>query len=602
MAARNEHTDRADELRQRAEQQEHSTARSRSPAAAAESPEQAAALLHELRVHQIELELQNEELRQAQVELEASRARYFDLFDLAPVGYLSLSDTGTILEANLTAAGLLGVARGELVHRMTTHFVLPADQDIFYRYRKALFDSGDPQVCELRLLRRDGEPFWARLDATLVQDTEGGPRCRVAFADISELRSMQARLAQSDRLVSMGLLAAGVAHEINNPLAYVLYNTESLAEDIPKLARVTRRCCEALRQAVGEAAHAELVGPEASLLDSAQLEDAADRARQAFEGTQRITAISRSLGSFSRVERAELGPVELRQAIASASIMAHNEIKFRAQLVLDHAQVPPVWASEGKLSQVFLNLLLNAAHAIDEGQVERNHIWVRTWAEAGQVCAEVRDSGSGISPDNLQRIFDPFFTTKGVGVGSGLGLAICQNIVDELGGDIRVESQLGHGTRVLLRLPPGRPAPLASPPRVDARPVPAAGPRGRILVVDDEAAIRDVVRHMLGREHELVFASSGREGRDLVERDQGFDLILCDLMMPDLTGMDLHAWLAQHHPTLARQVVFLTGGAFTPRAGDYLASVDNPRLAKPFDAAALRRLVGEGVVAARART
>ncbi|MFH1811061.1 MAG: ATP-binding protein [Pseudomonadota bacterium] len=561
-------------------------------------------LVHELQVHQIELELQNEELRRAQVALEASRARYFDLYDLAPVGYLTLSDTSQILEANLTAAGLLGVARGELVDRMITHFVLPADQDIFYRYRKALFDSGHPQVCELRLLRQDSEPFWARLDATLVQAAEGGPRCRIAFSDIGELRAAQARLAQADRLVSMGLLAAGVAHEINNPLAYVMYNTESLAEDIPRLAAVAGRCCEALRQTVGAAALADLTGPEAALLEPAQLQDIADRARQAFEGTERIKTISRGLGSFSRVERSERGPVDLRHAMASAITMARNEIRFRARLVQDLAPVPPLQASEGKLAQVFLNLLLNAAHAIPEGQVEANSIHVRTWDGDGKVFAEVRDSGRGIPAADLDHIFEPFFSTKGVGKGSGLGLAICRTIVGDLGGDIRVESQLGQGTRVVVGLPVEAQATATRPLAVtSSAPQPGpAGPRGRILVVDDEEAIRDTLRRVLGREHELVFASSGREGQDAIERDQDFDVILCDLMMADLTGMDLHRWLVQQHPTLARQVVFVTGGAFTPRAGAYLASVDNPRLSKPFDAATLRHLVGERVVAARART
>ena len=142
------------------------------------SPEETRQMLHELRVHQIELEIQNEELRRAQAELEASRARYFDLYDLAPVGYFTVSEQGLIIEANLTAAGLLGVARGALVKQPLTRFILPEDQGIYYRHREQLFETGAPQVCEMRLAKKNGAQFWARLEATAVQDADGAPVCR----------------------------------------------------------------------------------------------------------------------------------------------------------------------------------------------------------------------------------------------------------------------------------------------------------------------------------------------------------------------------------------------------------------------------------------
>ena len=151
------------------------------------SPEETRQTLHELQVHQIELEMQNEELRRAQAELDASRARYFDLYDLAPVGYFSLSEHGLILEANLTAAGLLGAARGALAKQPITRFILKEDQDVYYRHRKQLFAAGTPQVCELRMLRADAAPFWARLEATALQDGESGePVCRVVVSDITD--------------------------------------------------------------------------------------------------------------------------------------------------------------------------------------------------------------------------------------------------------------------------------------------------------------------------------------------------------------------------------------------------------------------------------
>ena len=149
------------------------------------SPKEARRLLHELQVHQIELEMQNEELRRAQGELEAARARYFDLFDLAPVGYFTLSEQGLILEANLTTTGLLGVERRDLVKKPLTRFIFPEDQDIYYRHHKQLFETGTPQVYDLRVLCADAAPFWARLETTEAQDADGTPVCRAVLSDIT---------------------------------------------------------------------------------------------------------------------------------------------------------------------------------------------------------------------------------------------------------------------------------------------------------------------------------------------------------------------------------------------------------------------------------
>jgi signal transduction histidine kinase len=251
----------------------------------------------------------------------------------------------------------------------------------------------------------------------------------------------------------MGMLAAGVAHEINNPLSYVLYNVESLAQDLPKLVGAAKRCFAALHDLVGSEALAEIAGDGALMLQPATLDDAVDRAREALAGSRRIKAISRGLGTFSRVERVERSMVDLRYAIGCAVSMAQNEIKYRARLVEDYGQVPAVLASEGKLSQVFLNLLINAAHATDEGHVEANRIGIRTWTENGSVLAEVTDTGNGIPKENLERIFDPFFTTKPVGEGTGLGLTISHKIVEEHSGFIDVKSEPGKGTSFIITLP-----------------------------------------------------------------------------------------------------------------------------------------------------
>jgi PAS domain S-box-containing protein len=689
------------------------------------------ALLHDLRVHQIELEMQNDELRRTQDQLEQARARYFDLYDLAPVGYLTLNQCGAIRDANLTAASLLNVSPAELVGQPLTRFIFPADQDVFYLHERELSRTAVRQSCELRLLRRDGGLCWVRLEATSTKETPDDVVCRVVISDIdarrkaeetlktselrhrtlfenspdalmtltppdwsytsgnsralalfgvaseadflshapadfaperqpdgvassaknaamiaiamrqgshqytwtcralggrdfpacislarieiggqsslqatvrdeTELRRVQAVLSQSDRMASMGMLAAGVAHEINNPLAYVLYSLESLSCDLPKLAAASERSLRAWQANPAPEGSAGPTDEDTEWLGSAKWNDVIDRTRDALDGTQRIGRITKTIGMFSRVESSQRSPVDLNYAIECAATMALNDIKFRANLVSDYGALPAIWASVGKLSQIFLNLLINAAHAFEEGHSEQNRISIRTWADGDQVFAEVKDTGKGIASADLSHIFEPFFTTKPIGVGSGLGLPICRNIVEEFGGDIHVESEPGKGTCFTIRLPIG-----AGPSQVPGPVSPAVTPhapnvRGRVLIVDDEGGIRKVMARVLGTDHDVVMAASGQAARAILEHDQCFDVILCDLMMPDMSGVDLHQWLAEAHPAVAERVVFLSGGAFTPKAASYVAGVRNRRIDKPFASADLKQLVAELVTAAKA--
>ncbi|MBN1609505.1 MAG: PAS domain S-box protein [Polyangiaceae bacterium] len=417
----------------------------------------------------------------------------------------------------------------------------------------------------------------------------------------SEREALRANLAQSDRLASMGMLCAGVAHEINNPLSYVLYNLQSLAEEMPNLAALTRRWHAELSARAGADGVAEVLGDDQHIFDPAVFDDALARLREALSGTQRIKGIARSLGTFARVERVEVTPVNFQDCIEHAVTMAFNEVKYRARLVKDFSQVPAVLASGGKLAQVFLNLFINAAHAIDEGHAENNEVRVRTWSEGESVFAEVSDTGKGIAPEHQSRIFEPFFTTKGVGVGSGLGLSICQGIIAEFGGEISFTSEVGKGTTFLIRLPrmPQDRETSHEETKAEAPSQPLV--RGRILVVDDEAGVRATIVRMLKDGHEVVAVASAEEARALLDKDRRFDVIFCDLMMPEMSGMDLHAWLAGQDTKLAEQMVFVTGGAFTPGASRYLDAVGNVRVEKPFDTAGFRRMTGELVVAARAK-
>jgi CheY-like chemotaxis protein len=270
--------------------------------------------------------------------------------------------------------------------------------------------------------------------------------------------------------------------------------------------------------------------------------------------------------------------------------MAWNEIRHRARLIKLYGVVPNVEANEGRLGQVFLNLIVNAAQALPEGHAEQNEIRVSTRLHGGRVVIEVSDTGAGISPEIIGRIFDAFFTTKGVGVGTGLGLAICHRIVTDMDGELTVDSTVGKGTTFRVVLPIASQAAIeeAAP---SAEPISVPGRRGRILVVDDEEIVLRSVQRLLSKEHDVVAVVKAKAALSLCADGETFDVILCDLMMPDMTGMDLHGELSRVAPKQAGRMIFMTGGAFTAKAWNFLADPAREHVEKPFSPTTLRAVV-----------
>jgi PAS domain S-box-containing protein len=529
-----------------------------------------------------------------------------EMLDEAPTGILVHDAERRILYANQNAARLHGYAVEDFAGLRLDDLASAADLGRQVA-RMGEIDREGEAAFEVLHLRKDGSELPLHVHARKVL-WQGCPAYMKVQTDLTERkrteeerRKLQASLAQSDRLASMGMLAAGVAHEINNPLAYSLYNLESLSADLARHAKQLTAVRMALSSSRLAGAVREVLGADAGALESltpATWFDVMDRFKDALAGNRKIKEIARGLGTFSRVEEDQLGAVDLRDPIESALSIASNEIKYRARVERDFGTTAPVTGSEGRLSQVFLNLFINAAHAIHEGDVERNRIRVRTWQESGMIHAEVRDTGCGIPAENLARIFDPFFTTKPVGVGSGLGLSIVRSIVSGYGGTIEVSSEVGEGTRFLIRLPAVE---NAQAPVVEetGRSSEQAEVHGRILVIDDDPGLRAALHRILKR-HDVVEADSGEKGCEILGADPHFDVILCDMMMPRMSGMDLHKWLVEHNPNLAKRVVFVTGGAFTPAAREYLTKVGNLRVEKPFDGTNLRKMVAEWVRTAKA--
>ncbi|MBX3207663.1 MAG: response regulator [Labilithrix sp.] len=501
------------------------------------------------------------------------------IFDSALDAMLLADDAGRYVDANPAALALLDLTLEQLrrtrVHDLST---LPAE---VVDGAWAAFLRDGKQEGEFELRRSDGQVVVVEFRAvarvlpsrhlSVLRDVTARRQAEATREQLARVEAehtaMEKRLAIADRMASVGTLAAGVAHEINNPLAAVIGNLEYLAREIAK------------------AKH----GAPGSL--PSDLDEPLSDARGAAD---RIREVVRDLKLFSRPDEERRGLIDVRRAIESSLRMAWNEIRHRARLVKDYGPTPPAYGNDARLGQVFLNLVVNAAHAIPEGDAESNEIRITTRTDdGGGAVIEVRDSGSGIADDDLPRVFEPFFTTKEIGAGTGLGLSICQRIVHELGGTIGVESRLGHGTLFRVLLPP----PPADAQIAEVAPIPARAlaRRGLVLVVDDEPMVVNAILRSLGDVHDVKAVSRASDALRRIDSGERYDVIVCDLMMPQMTGMDLHEELSSRAPDQADRMIFMTGGAFTARARKFLDTVTNQRLEKPFDSIHFRALIDDRV-------
>jgi PAS domain S-box-containing protein len=507
-------------------------------------------------------------LSKAQDALRESEERYRQIVETTSDGIVKIDEHAVVVFVNQRFAEMLGYEPREMIGTSALAFMGPAA-------RLAVTETiPNPQhtrqAIDTIFRHRDGTDVSVNLAGSFLLDAVGRHVGSLAVVrDVTEQKKLQSQLMVSDRMASVGTLAAGVAHEINNPLAVVIANLDYIADSL--------KC-------------ASDPGPGgARASDAAFREDVKAPLDDAREAAERVRFIVRDLKIFSRSPSEEpKGTVDVNAILESSLRMGWNEIRHRARLVKSYGALAIVKANEARLGQVFLNLIVNAAQALQEGRAEHNEIRVSTRLEAGRVVIEVSDTGAGIPPEIIGRIFDAFFTTKAVGVGTGLGLAICQRIVTDMGGELTVESELGKGTTFRVSLPGARAEPEVVPSVTPGSP---AGRRGRVLVVDDEANVVTSVQRILAKEHDVVALVAAKDALELCARGERFDLILCDLMMPDMTGIDLHRELSRIAPDQADRMMFMTGGAFTPSARQFLSETPKEHLEKPFDGANLRAIV-----------
>jgi PAS domain S-box-containing protein len=532
----------AAELRARAETACHAAVSPEMERKEAGLPEATSLLLHELRVHNVELEMQNEELLRAQEELAVSRARYFDLYDLAPVGYVTHSEAGVILQANVTAATLLGVARADLVEQPLSKIIQKEDLDSYYLLWKKILATGEAQSGELRLVKSDGGTFWARLEGATALD-EGAPVVRVVLSDITvpkqaelEREQLERKMQNTQKLESLGVLAGGIAHDFNNILTCILGSASLASQELPP----------------GSPLHA-------------RLESIKEQSLRAAEVCKQILAYS-GRGRFV-IQRLDLGQlVEETVQMLKVSISKKAALRFHLEKGL-----PPVNADATQLRQVIMNLVINASEAIGD---ESGVITLATGLArvdsaylAGSLLPpdlpkgeyaflEVSDNGSGMSAETQAKIFDPFFTTKFTG--RGLGLATVLGIVRVHKGAMKVESEAGRGTTFRLLFP----AVSGFVETPQAHRLPPAGRwrgQGVVLVVDDEETIRNLTAQMLTLAgFDPVIVADGREAVEIFRAaPDRFALVLLDLTMPNMGGEETFAELQKLRPDVP--VVLMSG-------------------------------------------
>ncbi|MCC6456168.1 MAG: response regulator [Caldilineaceae bacterium] len=541
------------------------------------SPSASQQLLHKVRLYQNELEVQNEELRRTRSELESARARYFDLleytsilYNQAPVGYLTLTHEGIIVEANRTATTLLGILRDRLLEQSILQLIVAEDQPIFHGYRKQLLATQSPQRCELRMRRADGTAFYVQMDAAITPsilnasdatgNLESKRYIRTTISDISErvaledeerkvrsqlettlvdLRQTQAQMVKQERLAVVGQLAAGIAHDFNNILAAITLYAQlvSRAADLP----------------------ANLQARMGVIVD--QTSRATHLIQQILDFSRR-TAITRNATTLTHFLQQF---VELLQHTLPENILITLETEKSLQTGIDDV----VDIDPSRIQQVLLNLAFNARDAMPNGgelRILLSHILADsnspalasgTLAPGPWLRIAVSDTGTGISPRDLPHLFEPFFTTKGVGAGSGLGLAQVWGIIKQHEGEIDITSEVGKGTTFSLYLSALSVAPPA-PVAAETEGVPH-GHGECILVVEDNSVLSAALVSTLQQlEYQVLEARNGEHATRLMAQEgHKVSLILSDLLMPLMSGEALIQSLRAHG--WSQPVVVLSG-------------------------------------------
>jgi PAS domain S-box-containing protein len=468
----------------------------------------------------------------------------------APIILFAYDTDGTITVSEGAALEKMGLRPGEHVGR-SIFDIYRGHPEVFENHRRALAGESFRTVNELGKVVLETWMSPMRGTAGEIGGVIG------VSTDVTERSRMEKQVDRAERLAALGRLAASVAHEINNPLTYAI---------------------EALR-----------LGTEAvTAQGGAATPRLSELLREAADGMERVRLITRDLKAFSRSDEDARSPQDLGLALSAATKMVATRTSARARVELQLGAAATVEADPTRLIQIFVNLVLNAVDALPPEGAERNRIAIALGLDGGEAVVEIADNGPGVPGELRERVFDPFFTTKPVGEGTGLGLFVTRNLVEALGGSIALDEAPGGGARFTIRLPTAAAPAAAQAPSAPVA-ADAAPTRRSVLIIDDEPQLARLFRTALAGEFDVEVFTSGRAGLAHLLGGHVYDLILCDLMMSEVSGMKVFEEIRRLRPGLERLIVFMTGGVFDPAVADFLASVPNECVDKPFDVRAFVR-------------
>jgi PAS domain S-box-containing protein len=474
---------------------------------------------------------------------------FHDMFTTSAIGMYIVQNSKFKL-INPQFSENLGYTEDELLNKNYQDIVFPEDRSKVKEKATAMLKGRSTSPYEYRYITGNGETRWVSESVASIE-YHGKKATLGTSMDITELKELEQELLTSSKLASVGELAAGIAHEINNPLTGVMGFAQLLVEkkDTPR----------------------EI---------SKDLESI-------YQESKRAVRIVQNLLRFARQYKPEKKYVDINELIESTLELQSYELKINNIKVEKNfgTGIPLIIGDYNQLQQVILNIVVNAQQAITETKL-RGRIIITTFAENGHVKISIADSGPGITSETMSKIFDPFFTTKQVGKGSGLGLSVCHGFVTEHGGKLYAESIPGKGATFFIELPimlkntgvvKEKEAAQTEKGKITSKHT------GKILVVDDEPAICDILEKILSEEgHEVDTARSGRIAVNKLAAKK-YDICIIDLKMPGMGGSELFSIIQQTYPELSDKVLFITGDTVTVDTHDILQSTGRPYLTKPFD-------------------
>lgn len=547
------------------------------------SPMKIKEILHELRVHQVELSMQNEALHQAQIETDNALARYLDLYDRAPVGYCTISDNGIILEANLTATTLLGVPKNAMIQQPLSKFIMSEDQEIYYLHFRQSFKTNEPQKFDLRMVKQDGKMFWVHLEAVVVPSQDRGGEieipslvCRIVINDITDRKQaeeetvrLQQQLIQAKKMEAIGRLAGGIAHDFNNMLMVIIGYAEISIDSLD----------------TSDPVHGNLT----------EIRNAAKRSAD----------LTRQLLAFARKQ-------SIAPEVLDINLIIEAMLKLLGKLIgenihLHSQQDKDLWrikVDPSQIDQILANLCLNARDAINgvdnvftatgnvfiaTGNITCDEVYCSNYpysVPGDYVLLTVGDDGRGMDKEIIANLFEPFFTTKEFGKGTGLGLATVYGIVKQNNGFINVHSELGKGTTFKIYLPRHMEEDVPQINKED-RKEPAGHGHETILLVEDEQTILTIGKIMLENlGYKVLTATLPIKAINIAKEHAGkIHLLITDVIMPEMHGRDLAQNIQTIHPDI--KCMFMSGYTADIIARDGLIDEGTHFIQKPFSRNAL---------------